>query len=75
VIVNTSTDRDELRKGTNALYIFESGQRSASYSEESSWDNGPIDAARLKERSLLYARAAGAGEKLQGEDDLVIYCR
>ena len=49
----------------------ENGQHSTSHGEASSWDYGPIDAARLKERSLLYARAAGAGEKLQGEENLV----
>ena len=48
----------------------ENGQHSTSQGEASFWDYGPIDCIGLKERSLLYARAAGAGEKLQGRDYL-----
>lgn len=49
---------------------MESRRNDRSYHAEnglSSWEYGPIDAARLKDRAIIYASKAGAGKELKGE--------
>lgn len=50
--------------GTSATSLT-SGRAAAT--NDASWEYGPLDPDRLKERAVFYAHAAGSGEGLIGE--------
>ena len=50
---------------TSATILTSEG---AVHKSDASWEYGPIDADRLKERAVFYAHTAGSGEDLIGEN-------